>query len=1034
MVVREELHRLLDRGTARPLVVVTAARGYGKTTSVARWAENAGAGWYTASPADADPHRFAAGLIAVYAGHGTSADPLDAHRSLSDLVARVVSAARRASRPVVIDDAEHLVRGRSIDLLRRVLSVAGTPPHLVVAARSDITLESLGDRRRGDVLHLHARHLAFDEATVAALLARAGWDDPALAAMIVTATGGWPALVGRVVAELGDGPDGSNGLSYGTDRPSHGTDRPSHGTDGPNRSSGSSASNGERVRAMLAAGGPMDAELHASLEGEDDATLRDLAHLALLDRPDVTSLCAISAEEPAEITARCHRLVRRGLAQPALPSSIDPDGAGATLLPVVRRFVLDQLRRSPLRDEVITATIGALTSTDLVSRASGALADIGAGERLALVMRTHGHELLRIGRADVVARAMAGVPDTHRDTALDLLHGEALEAAGDVTGALARYEAAGAPGHDAVSRLAPAGRLTSEVALRIGRLHHHRGEFSDAIAAYQRGPASDDGSADHAALRAWLATAHWLRGDLDEARRAAGAALRAAERREAAGDLALAHTVLALVAISDGDRRAYERHDRQAFEAADRAGDDRLTARIRVNRGAHHLEEGRTTEALFETDRALALARRSRTGPVLPTALCNRAQVLLRTGRLDEAVADARASLAEFRALGSRGAGAVLALLGDIHQERGDLDVARRCYDDARAAAESVGDGQALVAALIGIARITAGSDPTAAADAVSRLRAARDPSRSSGGLLATAWVALAAGEDHVARRDAEDASRLADRRGDDRGRAEATTLLALLADDPVPRLRECARRWHRLHDPLWSARVELGVARRSADVDERSRTGDLEVRLARLGCAVAGGSYPHRAVTAWDEVPAVGIRVLGGFAVEHAGRPIDPTAWPSPDARRLLMLLVTERGRSTLRERFAALLWPDERHDRIADRFEAALEGVRDVLRDDRGGRNAVVMTDSGALHLRVGSMDVDLTRFERAATGGLHAERSGQHREARSLLSLAATLDGGELLAGEPGTGWADGQRDAHRRTSTAVQQALARLPDDH
>jgi LuxR family transcriptional regulator, maltose regulon positive regulatory protein len=114
-IVRERLVALLDEASARPLVVVSAAAGYGKTTAVATWLATIEArrAWVSLDALDNDPRRLCAHVLAAIDGAMPGA-MIDARQGLSggsDLLETVVplvagALAERADRRlvVVLDD------------------------------------------------------------------------------------------------------------------------------------------------------------------------------------------------------------------------------------------------------------------------------------------------------------------------------------------------------------------------------------------------------------------------------------------------------------------------------------------------------------------------------------------------------------------------------------------------------------------------------------------------------------------------------------------------------------------------------------------------------------------------------------------------------------------------------------------------------------------------------------------------------------------------------------------------------------------
>lgn len=82
--MRGRLERALDEQTERPLTVVCAPAGYGKTTALATWLARRKRpfAWVSLDTADDDPRRLVAHLLAVLRHHRPAA--ASAERSLGD--------------------------------------------------------------------------------------------------------------------------------------------------------------------------------------------------------------------------------------------------------------------------------------------------------------------------------------------------------------------------------------------------------------------------------------------------------------------------------------------------------------------------------------------------------------------------------------------------------------------------------------------------------------------------------------------------------------------------------------------------------------------------------------------------------------------------------------------------------------------------------------------------------------------------------------------------------------------------------------
>ncbi|MFC4070832.1 tetratricopeptide repeat protein, partial [Actinoplanes subglobosus] len=252
------------------------------------------------------------------------------------------------------------------------------------------------------------------------------------------------------------------------------------------------------------------------------------------------------------------------------------------------------------------------------------------------------------------------------------------------------------------------------------------------------------GEADRALLAAWSASVAWARGEVDACRDLAEEALARAAGEPRA--LAAAHTALALLAAAEGDRRGNERHYALGLAAAERCEDRTQQLRIRTNRASQRMEEGDLTGALSELDHVLW---RFGFGPDahpngLGLAHNNRAEILIRAGRLAEARDGFRTALTVLQRAGAAGVAYALAGLGETHEARGDLTQARAAYEEAVEVAGERGFSQALVPALCGLARVLAATGDVTAARTAGRRAVAEATSLTAPQAYAAAgWAAL---------------------------------------------------------------------------------------------------------------------------------------------------------------------------------------------------------------------------------------------------------------------------------------------------
>jgi len=122
IVSRDRLTGLIERATARPVTMIAAPAGSGKTVACAVWATEKArsrrVAWLSLDEGDREPARFWAGLTAALAAGGTTAVSPLVPRSRAagdDLPADLVNTMRRLPEPVVLvlDDV-HLLAGSDV--------------------------------------------------------------------------------------------------------------------------------------------------------------------------------------------------------------------------------------------------------------------------------------------------------------------------------------------------------------------------------------------------------------------------------------------------------------------------------------------------------------------------------------------------------------------------------------------------------------------------------------------------------------------------------------------------------------------------------------------------------------------------------------------------------------------------------------------------------------------------------------------------------------------------------------------------------
>ncbi|GIJ69729.1 BTAD domain-containing putative transcriptional regulator [Virgisporangium ochraceum] len=1003
LIARPELVRRLDQAVRRPVTHVCAAPGYGKTTQLAMWARaHAGSvAWYSLDGRDGDLATFAAGLIASLRAAFGKELSLDRERALpaqlgpdaasdrtadatAEAIAEAVERAVTAPLVLVLDGCEAL-EGPPAAMLTALTRQLPPPVRLVLAGRRPARVPLAQLRGRGLLSEVSAADLAFSvEETGTALAGALGPDGRALAEAVRRYTGGWPAAV-RLVAETLD-------RVPPADRAGH-LAAPVPGTGGlvDHLAEEVVGSGPERIRPLwwVAAGQPRFTAAACPAAGLDitEADLRDLAHRGLLtvveDVPDrayaVPPLLAAAARDAA--------------------GTATDDGAGTGR----RAFAVATARSFHDRGRPADA-LQAVLALDDVATLTEHLAE-------------HGPALLAAGEVAAVSAAVARIPAGPLPPAVHLVAGRARHIQGDWASALTHLRAADPGG----------GPLPAGLAWRLAVIHYDRGDLDAALEAVARG--TGEGGADWALLLSWTAAIHWLRHDARRCREAAAAALAAAQACGDGSALATAHITCGMVAAMDGDQNGNAMHYEQAIRAASRAGDVLALMRVRNNNGSRLMETGQFRAAVAEFDEAIRLAELTGSPASLAMATVNRGQVTFALGRLDEAVTDFGVALAIYRRLGSRMVTYALLTSADLYRARGNLELARATYEEAVVHSRAGGDRQGAVPSLAGLARSIVDDDPDRADALVAEALDVDRGIAEAEVTLAAGWIALVRGDDAAAAGWAERALAAAGTRRQGPRLAEAIELAALAgpAADRVARLAEAADLWRGMEHAPGAAVNEYLRARITG-----GPAGAAEHRLQLMAVRTTGSRHaagPLRWLAAAHAPPSLRLRTLGGFELLRDAVPVPVEEWRSRKARDLLTILVAHRGRMVSRDSVAEALWPGEPVDRLPNRLSVALSTLRTVLDPARRFEpDHYVVSDRA--RLRLGTLDVDVLEFLRAAAEGMGLLAAGQPARARSALVTAEVAYTGDFLSDDPYAAWTTGLRDEARATYLRVVRTLADL----
>jgi LuxR family maltose regulon positive regulatory protein len=222
LIDRPRLRQAVEAGLDKPVLLVSAGPGWGKTTLLSAWAHSTMTGyviaWLTVEPADVGRQfwRYVHAALTAAGARGSDGEQLPAPRAASDdgyLILLVDALAAMAAPAVLIlDDVQVLTDTQTLAGLGFLVRHAGTRLRLVLATRSKPALPLQRWRIRGELSELPAAQLAFTESEAKALLVR---DDDAnvgalgdqQVATLHARTEGWPAGLRLAELSMHDAPD-----------------------------------------------------------------------------------------------------------------------------------------------------------------------------------------------------------------------------------------------------------------------------------------------------------------------------------------------------------------------------------------------------------------------------------------------------------------------------------------------------------------------------------------------------------------------------------------------------------------------------------------------------------------------------------------------------------------------------------------------------------------------------------------------------------------------------------------------------------
>ena len=184
MVARPALRAAFESGQDRPLTLVSAPAGYGKSIAVSDWLEHAGwrSAWVSLDESDADLREFldycTAAIDAICPGACRNSTELVTGAVLPPVntVARILSNDLESiPHPIllVLDDYHRITSGSPVhQLIARLLERPPLCLHLVIITRRDPPLALVKLRAKGQISEIRMQNLVFNDAQCAQLITK----------------------------------------------------------------------------------------------------------------------------------------------------------------------------------------------------------------------------------------------------------------------------------------------------------------------------------------------------------------------------------------------------------------------------------------------------------------------------------------------------------------------------------------------------------------------------------------------------------------------------------------------------------------------------------------------------------------------------------------------------------------------------------------------------------------------------------------------------------------------------------------------
>jgi ATP/maltotriose-dependent transcriptional regulator MalT/DNA-binding SARP family transcriptional activator len=500
-----------------------------------------------------------------------------------------------------------------------------------------------------------------------------------------------------------------------------------------------------------------------------------------------------------------------------------------------------------------------------------------------------------------------------------------------------------------------------------------------------------------------------------------------------------------LCLVSQGEWTAAEREFRVALQSAEERNDEHHIRLITHNLGLPAMIRGDFGEALHWLRRML----RSNDGhepPIPQEALAhlNIARCHLYRGEMEESERHLDLALErcqQFRLVGQLGE--TFEAYANLYRERGELPRAADFYERAARAYEEAGMDMSRVElfeeqALLSLKAGDAGRARTQIDRLIELRKSRNDETGVFTATLARARIRFWQGERDAAREDVLPGLEYFRARGLYYYEAQACVELAACehAAEREPQMFEYLRRALDLaarYDYDYWLRQEIAhrPALFASDVAKEMLPADLRAQLPAIAESAA------QPVTATDLTPRplldLTINMLGPVEIfRDPARPFAPDAWTTRRARDILCFIVSRRHHRAPKDTIIDTFWQEDDIATVEKNFHPTVSHIRKALNSNQPLKQNFIIYREGDYQLNPEfSYRIDTDQFERLMADGETARRGRDYARCIDCYEEAVALYRGEFMQGTYES-WIDEQRSYYREQVLRMLESLAAVAE--